>query len=741
MLNKNGMSILCLALLAGLAYPHTNISSCQTLNTTAETYTLTADIGNTNQTCLTINAARIALDCNGHTITGYSNVPSTYGILATANDSQIHNCNVTNYAYGVAVRGTDQDNMNAVAVITNTSSVGYWDAKPCSAYDDQFICNEVSGCYLSEATGVCTGVMPNPCYGLSDRACASDFQCQWVDWGCGYCTTSPDRCAEAPDKASCGELGDVCSWDGCGCTSVGISCGIITDEPTCRDAECTWVPTPQACLGDSSCLATLTCAAYYMSYVNDLTMTNTSSPSGAIGYWGQGTNKTAITNAVYNNSKYGVYAQQITNMTLEGSSITSDYDMAIYDQYGNGMTISNTNVTSISLNKRGIYSFTPTGMTIKNSNVKSSGIGIELTAATGTSIFNTTSNSSDNAAVALATSINATIDNLTSTAYDYGLVIESPINVTVSNLNVTDSYNGVLIQTGTVGITLTNATINSEARGLWIYQSQNTNIGNVSITGTSASSVGVAIDQGSNNTLDRITAISNTSGIYLYDSDNNTITNGNFNGGYYGVFLRQASHDNLFRNNTVTSAQNALTSEASSYNNTICLNNFTNIGVPTYYVQDFNGGNFYNCTYNGKNQGNLFENVVNGTVNVTGTNASSIAGLYIGTAGAGVPYSNATSAGMFQCSFADCQDNAPLTPFSSGGNTCTPPASGNWTLNCADACTVSNNVLALDYILYAGTGTVNFRNVSLTYKGEKATTIAGTFCTFNWKNYTIRREV
>ncbi|MCX6770838.1 MAG: right-handed parallel beta-helix repeat-containing protein [Candidatus Micrarchaeota archaeon] len=100
---------------------------------------------------------------------------------------------------------------------------------------------------------------------------------------------------------------------------------------------------------------------------------------------------------------------------------------------------------------------------------------------------------------------------------------------------------------------------------------------------------------------------------------------------------------------------------AQSGNNTFCLNNFTN--TSGYYVQDLNGSNFYNCTYGGisQTQGNIWANVMNGSVAVTGMGLSSIAGLYIGDAGAGVPYNNSTSGTKFTCNFQGCGDYAPLT--------------------------------------------------------------------------------
>ncbi|HIH30836.1 TPA: hypothetical protein HA243_05545, partial [Candidatus Micrarchaeota archaeon] len=64
----------------------------------------------------------------------------------------------------------------------------------------------------------------------------------------------------------------------------------------------------------------------------------------------------------------------------------------------------------------------------------------------------------------------------------------------------------------------------------------------------------------------------------------------------------------------------------------------------------------------GQNEGNIWQNVMNNSVSVTGSAASSrFTGLYVGNAGAGVPYNNSTSGGKFSCNFGSCADHAPLT--------------------------------------------------------------------------------
>ncbi|MCX6770918.1 MAG: hypothetical protein NTX79_02585, partial [Candidatus Micrarchaeota archaeon] len=113
------------------------------------------------------------------------------------------------------------------------------------------------------------------------------------------------------------------------------------------------------------------------------------------------------------------------------------------------------------------------------------------------------------------------------------------------------------------------------------------------------------------------------------------------------------SSSNTFTNNTISATSgNLVEINAQSGNNTFCLNNFTN--TSSYYVTDTNGSNYYNTTVSGHAEGNIYANVLNGSVQVTGIANSSISGLYIGTSGTGYPYSNSTSGGKFICNFAGC---------------------------------------------------------------------------------------
>ena len=141
------------------------------------------------------------------------------------------------------------------------------------------------------------------------------------------------------------------------------------------------------------------------------------------------------------------------------------------------------------------------------------------------------------------------------------------------------------------------------------------------------------------------------------------------------------------------------------------LNNFSGDGT---YIEDTNGNNFYNATINGLNQGNLYANVADGSVVVTGQMASSLPGQYIGSGGAGYPYTTAKSLGKLSGAITD---NAPLTPTIGCGNlavagniysmandvtvngaTCFTFTAPNVTLNCAGHSITGNNVSATNGI-------------------------------------------
>ncbi|HQT44459.1 MAG TPA: LamG domain-containing protein, partial [Candidatus Micrarchaeota archaeon] len=102
-----------------------------------------------------------------------------------------------------------------------------------------------------------------------------------------------------------------------------------------------------------------------------------------------------------------------------------------------------------------------------------------------------------------------------------------------------------------------------------------------------------------------------------------------------------------YSNDTFIASLNAhVYMDAVSYGNTLYGNNFT--GDPGYYVYNLNGGNSLNGTVGGTPYGNIYQNVINGSVNVFSYNrtAALVPGLYVGDIGIGYPYNASNSLGM-----------------------------------------------------------------------------------------------
>lgn len=149
-------------------------------------------------------------------------------------------------------------------------------------------------------------------------------------------------------------------------------------------------------------------------------------------------------------------------------------------------------------------------------------------------------------------------------------------------------------------------------------------------------------------------------GVVTFIIENNTIQS---DGSAVGLSIF-ANGGRVFNNKFFGSSSTARIS-ASTTNSGLGIyaaNNFTcQIGT---CVTDANGTNKYNGTYMAQNQGNIWQNIANGTLKVRGILPSaSVPNYYLGVTGNGYPYNNSTSLGKFSCNFAGCGDYSPLTTY------------------------------------------------------------------------------
>ena len=386
------------------------------------------------------------------------------------------------------------------------------------------------------------------------------------------------------------------------------------------------------------------------------------------------------------------------NNVLNNYKATSQTGIPIYIYSSNGNTINNSEVLSVSgaSSLSGIYfDSSSNNNLIYNTNVTSlANAGISVNSGEnntidcqGKSIIG--ANTSGKYGI-YSSQFNTTIRNCNISNFATGIYFEGADNGTIENTttHTTAAYslpsgNGIYLYNGANYNTITGSSGYSLAgRGIMLSSSSSYNTISNS-TGTAGTYGGIYLYSSSNyNTISNSTGTAGTfGGIYLYISSNNTISNSQINGkdNTYGAlfiysncanntianstinglaatravtFQTGSNTGNLLINNTILNATTLLYLDANASGNTFCLNNFT--ATSGAYVTDLNGSNFYNCTYDSKNQGNIYANVMNGSVAIFGIVTSSIPPLYIGVGA----YDWTSSQGKM----AGGVDYAPLTP-------------------------------------------------------------------------------
>jgi hypothetical protein len=274
---------------------------------------------------------------------------------------------------------------------------------------------------------------------------------------------------------------------------------------------------------------------------------------------------------------------------------------------------------------------------------------------------------------------NTIIRNCNISNFDYGVRLLTGNNSLVDGVNVSAMSNaGIRLDNTNSVVNNSIVTPTSFSDDAAIIAGTNNILQNSKIYGswnsigiTTAGSIygsGAGGHRITNNLINLTNTNSNSAFLYAV-STNSTFNDNTFivsNNNSYIAYLN-AYPNNIFRNNTLIATTNearrALLWLDGTNNVTVCLNNFSSVGTYVNVVGSATNLSF-DCTYDGKKQGNIWGNVENGSVIVQGSVNSSIAGLVIGRQGSGFPYNNITSGGKLVCTFAGCAnnaDNAPLT--------------------------------------------------------------------------------
>ncbi|MFA6907249.1 MAG: right-handed parallel beta-helix repeat-containing protein, partial [Candidatus Micrarchaeia archaeon] len=380
----------------------------------------------------------------------------------------------------------------------------------------------------------------------------------------------------------------------------------------------------------------------------------------------------------------GVYFDTCSNSTFSGVNATATTGAAVYITGGSGNAFSTLNATATT--GRAIYLISSYFNRFTNATATATtGRVINLQSASNNTFFNvnSTSTSTGRAIYSTGASDN-TFSNMNVAAQTFAIwFATSCINNTFANITSSGGTYGVFLATGVNYNTFSNLAASTTAgTAIYVSDSSSNIFSNTTATATAAGGRAIGISGGSNNTVANSTAATNTS---------------------VALTIETASNSNTIVNTTLISTNQSgilLNISPDSSGNTFYWNNFT--ATSGYYAADLNGSNYYNATTPiGQNEGNIWYNVANGSVNITGLAFSSLSGLFIGNAGTGYPYNNTTAGGKLLGNVADwapLTDQGPpqcaaistpgqiytlQTNISASGATCFNITAENVTLDCA----------------------------------------------------------
>ena len=671
-------------------------------------------IGTTTVTGTTTNShgyyidggSNTSIDCQGKSIVG-TNASGTYGIYSAQFNTTIKNCNINsfynaiNFYTGGATNGTIM-NVNATGsacngilvrgstTINNVRSILSANGD-CHAIKLQGNGNTLANSY-AEATGTGDALR---FYSSSNNVLSNMTFVKYIGgYAVGVLGASNNNAFLNLTTNASGTSHGIYVDSG---SSVSIDCQ--GNSIVGANASGTYgIYSAQFNTTIKNCNISNFAEGIYFSGATNGTIDNITASSTKAGGYGihlaSAANYNTISNSIASSSAYGgIWLDQSTNNQIINSSATGAWGVYVYNSANLNMFL---NTTGAGEAHEGFYFYTSTGNTLAGSTGSS-------TSASGIS-FNTGSN--NNAVDCQGKSIVGT-----NTSGTYGIYSSQP-NTTIRNCNISNFQDAIRLGTGGENATIVNNTLaTTQSSGNALYLSNANNY--CTIAGNT------------------ISANSGQNALYIYGGRgivvaNNTITGIGATRAIY-TYTVAPTTNTTFMNNTLSSGNGVLAYiSAVSSNNTFCLNNFT--ATTGAYINDLNGSNFYNCTYDGKNQGNIYANVLNGSIGVSGLVQSSIPGMYIGTIGAGVPYNNSTSGGKFSCNFAGCRDSVPLTTSSGcgvlsaanteyllsanasiNGSTCFTIGAANVTLDCAGFSITGNNSTST-YGIYSNQTNTTLKN-------------------------------
>lgn len=669
------------------------INACQTLSTAGITYLLNQSVNKTT-TCFTVSNENITLDCQGNNITGY-NASASYGVTTTKLATTIKNCLIQNWSspvyfngdtadYGVVDRCTLYSTRltSSVLAISSADNINITNSYMTGVYYGVYLAAGSHNVYINNVTAVSTTAVG--IYGLyiangdNSTILNSYFE-----------STSSAMLLMGNNYIITNIIANATS-------STGNAVSITANNSVLNNLALQGPYRGLSQIGNNNTFNNitiylgalnynvLTSGGSFNNYFSNITITtNTTQPVIYI----SGSNNNTFNNMTIISTGTGAAVQTavgssnnlVTNsyITLTGNTYPVNWAVGENNSFINN--IANTKLSPV-IGTSGNNIFGACSNNIENI-TDYSGNNFTYIRNAKDMIYNggtykglglcNVSNSVFNNLVSLNNSWNMyanniTVDNITtigfSSAYMTNSVFKNSYtnttSTTVSSMYLITSENNTfknIISDGVANGNIqmyTNVTNNifynntfyaGPTNGIWLQTAVYNNLFDMNrIYSTNATAA---------NSLLLLQALAN----------NNVFSNNVFDGVYRnstmvsirGTTTGNTSNNTFFNNIFMRSGQVLVLLLDNATNNIFYANNFSQASV---YINDSStlGGNALNTT-----EGNIYENVANGTVQVIGYNPSGYyANTFIGNSGTGYPYNAANSLGTI---IGSITDYAPLT--------------------------------------------------------------------------------
>jgi parallel beta-helix repeat protein len=521
-----------------------NVNGCNLLNTSNATYTLTSSVSSTD-TCFTISADNITLDCNYYTI-NYSSGGTGYGVYVFGRDNiTIKNCNIfdgnwtSTETSRYAIRLSSTNNSMLLNNFVNTSNhpgIALYKSHFNNLTNNTATSNSSNGIYL----------YTNSTNNLFTNNTATSNTSRGIDLG----SNSNNNIFTNNNVTASGSSG----------YAIFIS----------SSSNNTFT--------NNTATSNLGVGIYlYTNTNNSVFINNTATSDSSYGiYVYSSLNNTFINTTGISNTSIGIYLESSSNNNFINNKGTSNTSRGI-------LIIANSNDNILTNNIGTSYANGTTGgsgpgiyMSSSSNNTLTNNIGINYNGDSGIALSNNANN-------------NTLINNTGIGNSSYGIYVNAALNNTlISNTGMSNTSIGITIESGSnLNNLIFNTGISNTSHGIRLYFSSNNTL--TSNIGTSNTSQGIRITTISNdNVFTNNTGISYSGssgyGIYITGCTNNTFTNntGINYGGSYGLYINTNANDSIFINNTgIANSSFGIRLDTCS-NNTLINNTATsntNIGI------------------------------------------------------------------------------------------------------------------------------------------------------------------